>query len=119
MSTDWNLFLDDERHMNDVNWIPYHDLEKYYQGTWETARNLKEVKQLIKRHDCLPVFVSFDHDLGVTETGLDVAKYLISLDLDSDYTFSDDFDFVVHSKNPIGAGNILNLLNHYLVVRKL
>jgi hypothetical protein len=42
-----------------------------------------------------------------------VAKYLINLDLDL-HTMPREFDYEVHSANPVGAENIRKLLESYL-----
>ena len=69
-----------------------------------------------------PKFVSFDHDLDHDKyTGYELAKQLVENDIISgdkesrrEYKFSDDFDYYVHSQNPIGKANIEGLLNNYL-----
>lgn len=63
-------------------------------------------------------FASFDHDLGEAETGYDIVKSLISLDLENMYSiFPRNFKFKVHSMNPIGKVNIETMLNNYLEFR--
>lgn len=62
-------------------------------------------------------FVSFDHDLGQTKSGLDCAKWLVQQDMDYSI-FADDFTFYVHSQNPVGAENIRFYLTSYLNMKK-
>ena len=68
----------------------------------------------------IPNYISFDHDLGCNEngeilrSGYDFAKWLVSMDIENNYKFPDDFKFNVHSANPIGRNNIQSILNNYL-----
>lgn len=102
----WKLFLDDER---DVRILYPNNHDEFL-----VARNLKEAIMLIDELGC-PEFVSFDHDLGVNETGYELAQFLIKLDLDMYGKFIPKmFDFHVHSANPVGRSNIVNLLDNYL-----
>lgn len=109
----WNLFIDDERLLSDVKWAAYQIREKYRDEQWVIARNIDEVIELIHEKG-MPSFISFDHDLGdKTATGYDIAKLLIDWDIDEYYSFPDNFNFYVHSLNPIGKANIENLLKGY------
>ena len=58
----------------------------------------------------LPDFISFDHDLGLEESGYDCAKWLVNYCLDYDLRLP---QFNVHSQNPVGKINILSLLNNF------
>lgn len=58
----------------------------------------------------LPDFISFDHDLGLQESGYDCAKWLVAYCLDNEMELQ---DFVVHSQNPVGKQNITSLLNNF------
>ncbi|APW65289.1 hypothetical protein LPB137_05215 [Poseidonibacter parvus] len=68
----------------------------------------------------IPEYISFDHDLGCDkegielESGFDFVKWLVDMDIENKYNFPNDFDFNVHSANPIGKENIESLLNSYL-----
>lgn len=107
----WNLFLDDER-------------EPPRGGRdWTVARSCAEARQLIEKLGC-PRYISFDHDLGAGETGVypdgkTFANWLIQADLDSDFKFlPKNFDFYVHSQNPVGAENITLMIVAYLEFRE-
>ena len=50
--------------------------------------------------------ISFDHDLGEEKSGYDIAKYLVENQIDIKC-------FSVHSMNPVGRNNIIQLLTHY------
>jgi hypothetical protein len=63
-------------------------------------------------------YISFDHDLGGNSgSGYDIAKLLVDIDMNTpndNYRFDKDFDFYVHSQNPIGKINIEKYLNNYI-----
>ena len=103
----WNLFIDDER-------FPVDEPGMF----WEIARNYSEVVKLIEEKG-MPSYISFDHDLGDFENGdgYKIAKYLVDLDIYTNYNFPKDFSFYVHSQNPVGKANIEGLLNGYLKAR--
>jgi hypothetical protein len=99
----YSLFLDDERVP------PYKSKRK-----WIVCRTVEEAIKTITQYG-LPEFITFDHDLGHGKrTGMDLAKWLVEYDMDHDIIRKDNFDFDVHSMNPIGAGNIKGLLSQYL-----
>lgn len=101
----YKIFLDDER-------FPPNDGEDWY-----VARNLLDFANAIFEKG-MPSFVSFDHDLGEQEpTGYDIAKYFVNLDSD-ELHIPEDFNFYVHSQNPVGKVNIESYLNNYLDFRK-
>lgn len=102
--TPWWLFIDDERFPIDQ-----------YIDTFIIARSYDEGVELCETKGC-PIFISFDHDLGgKSPTGYDFAKYLVEKDLDLDGSFiPDNFNFHVHSANPVGKENIQQLLKNYL-----
>lgn len=58
----------------------------------------------------LPDFISFDHDLGLEESGFDCAKWLVNYCLNNRKKLP---DFTVHSQNPVGKQNIESLLNNF------
>lgn len=91
-------------------------------GEWVIVRCVMSAKDYIAEHG-MPVFVSFDHDLGADpetgepfETGYDFCKWLCDIDMDLG-TLPKDFDFTVHSANPVGARNIESYLRSYLQQR--
>lgn len=111
----WNLFIDDERTLQQVDWMDRDIQVKYQTEEFLIARNHQQVIDLIEEHG-FPNFVSFDHDLGdpvVNGDGYMIAKYLVDLDMCAKYKMPDDFDYCVHSKNPIGKLNIQGYLDGY------
>ena len=58
----------------------------------------------------MPDFISFDHDLGLEESGYDCAIWLVNYCLDNTLRLP---QFDVHSQNPVGKENILALLNNF------
>lgn len=111
----WNLFVDDERDPRQVTW---GSTAFYHVYPWTIARSLSEVQELVQMYG-FPEFVSFDHDLGTDQpTGHDIAKWLITQDHEN-HTMPANFDFYVHSRNPVGKQNIESLLNNYLEHRNV
>jgi hypothetical protein len=101
----YSLFIDDERLPN------FNDGRK-----WIIARDWEDVLMCLRIHG-MPGYISFDHDLGAdTHTGYDIAKFLVELDQngDPDFALPEEFDFYVHSQNPVGKRNIECYLNRYL-----
>ena len=121
----YNLFIDDERLPRDVTWASPLIRARYITQPWVLARNIIDVMDII-RWSGFPQFISFDHDLGENQpTGHDIAKWLVSQDMIEqdwedmeDYSFPKDFDFYVHSQNPVGKKNIEGYLGQYLQFRK-
>lgn len=96
----YTLYLDDLRENPNPNWI--------------VARSLNEAETIVKSKG-MPDFISFDHDLGEEATcpnGLQVAKMLVNL-AENGYPFPENFDFQVHSANPVGKLNIESYLLTY------
>lgn len=124
-NTPWRLYLDDdadEARRPDISvenpgWrlragLPKNPPLLQHLGDWVIAKNYDEAIEAINVLG-FPSFVSFDHDIASKETGVDLAKYLVNLDLDFN-TMPRDFDYEVHSANPVGAENIRKLLESYL-----
>ena len=98
----YKLFLDDERN-------PVSPTE------WKIARSFEEACRLFEEYGA-PSFISFDHDLGQDKSGYDYAKWLVDKDQDESWP-TEEFDFYVHSQNPIGKENIEGLLRPYLKMK--
>ena len=107
------LFIDDERYPefigeNKNNFI----IKRTYNDTISFLENLKKS----------PIFISFDHDLGIDiktwkiwKTWMDIAKWLVEYDLKNNWNYiHKNFTFQVHSQNPIWKENIEWYLNNYL-----
>lgn len=80
------------------------------------ARNYDDVEKLVNKYG-IPYFISFDHDLGDSKTGFDIANFMIEQELDGKSSFPSNFSFYVHSQNPIGKENIEKLLYSYMKFR--
>jgi hypothetical protein len=101
----YSLFIDDER------FPPRNDGRN-----WVIARDMEDVLMMLRLHG-MPAYISFDHDLGDnTPSGYDIAKMLVDLDMgsDPDFALPPEFEFYVHSQNPIGARNIQAYLDNYM-----
>ena len=93
----WKLFLDDLREPKSDDFV--------------IARNVKKAKELIKKKG-FPSYMSLDHDLGKNEpTGYDFVKWIVNEYKDKELP---EFDFNIHSANPVGAKNMELLLNNFI-----
>ena len=110
----YKLFIDDERNPSDVTWIRYWEFPHCYDEYWVVCRTLNEVKESLAMFG-MPNFISFDHDLGQNEpTGYDIVKYIVNELMEENLKLPDGFNFVVHSKNPVGKKNIELYFEQYL-----
>lgn len=98
------LFLDDER-------FPPGDGEG-----WDIVRSVDEACAWVEANG-FPSYVSFDNDLGEgAREGWQFAQWLIDRDLDRG-DMPEDFDFYVHSRNPVRQADIEARLRRYLEFR--
>lgn len=102
------IFLDDERYPPDgENMVIVRTFPGFCQLIHHAT--IATIPQTIE-------FISFDHDLGHTDSpadGMDCVKFLVNYDLNKDI-LTEDFHFYVHSQNPVGKKNIEGYLNNYL-----
>ena len=104
----YNLFLDDIRNIKMV----YPDKED---SDFIVVRDYKSFIELITKNG-LPVYISFDNDLGLDSTGnvapdgYACAKWLV---YESGFDLS-KLKFHVHSANPVAKVQIESLLNNYI-----
>src|SRR3954452_24490922 len=101
--------------MSDADyWLFIDDLRDPPSDNWVVTRSSTETIALLKLRGC-PTKISFDHDLGGDDTGMVIARWLVNTYLDVSGRFiSDQFEFAVHSANPVGAANLSGLLETYL-----
>lgn len=109
MEPSWNLFLDDIRFPVGSNWI--------------IARNYEDAVWCVTNYG-VPGYISFDHDLAPAhyivgaesneKTGYDFAKWFGNYVTDNKLSLPKDFDYTVHSMNPVGAENIRAYMKHWL-----
>ena len=102
------LFLDDERYP------PTSPPPSGFE--WVILRDFAQACRYVEENG-MPVFVSFDHDLGDGPTGMAFAKWLVERDMDGVSLLPATFQFFVHSQNPVGATNIRGLMEAYLSCR--
>ncbi len=102
----YKIFFDDLRTI-DMVYGPGRDSE------FEVVRTVDDFKALIEKRG-IPIFVSFDHDLGLGKDGIpedvyEVVKWMV---------FEKEFDlrnmeFSIHSGNPVGADKIRSLIKNW------
>jgi hypothetical protein len=123
MIDNYNIFLDDIRHPDDVTWVP----NLFFDAPVAIVRSFEEFKNIIKEHG-IPTFISYDHDLSVEhcgdglngdsigysqykeKTGLDCCKFLVEECIEKSIKHP---DYVVHSMNPVGRSNIISYIESY------
>ena len=88
------------------------DLRDPPDDTWTVVRDYQQAVAYFDTNG-LPPVVSFDHDLGLAETGYDVAKWIVEKILDKEVDLPDTFVYTVHSANPVGKRNIEALLDNF------
>ena len=102
----YKLFIDDERFP-----VLKDDEEMFI------VRDYDEAVEIMRGMGC-PSYISFDHDLGEGKNGYDIAKWMIETDLDEEGSFIPyDFEFYVHSQNPIGKENIEKSIGKYIELK--
>ena len=95
----WKLFIDDERH-------PVTD-------DWVIARSSADaIKQVVERG--MPSEIAFDHDLGGDDTAFRFINWLTEELIDGRVVIPTNFQYTIHSQNPVGARNIANRMNALL-----
>jgi hypothetical protein len=122
------LFLDDIRQPKDaINLVPSNYNKIFWDNDWSIVRNYREFVNWILSNG-VPDLISFDHDLadihyevdfsdwefssdqlGVEETGLDCAKWLVDYCVDNGSILP---KYIVHSANPAGRKNIQSYLDN-------
>lgn len=97
----YQLFIDDERDP------PRH------MAQCVVVRSSDAARAHVEEHG-LPLFISFDHDLGGSDTAMLFLHWLVDHMLDHQMVFPKGFDYYVHSQNPIGADSIRGLLDNLI-----
>lgn len=120
--TKWVLFLDDYRKVADVKY-PYEIAAKYFYSYQYDVAICTSYEQAVNAVKVMgvPSFISFDHDLADEHYGADTgertgysfAKWFVNYLIDNNITLT-EFDFYVHSMNPVGAENIKQYMKSYL-----
>ena len=95
------------------------DIRNPVDSTYDVVRSYDDAIAFMQSKGC-PQFITFDHDLGEADagTGYDIAKWMVEQDLNGNFIPA-DFNYDVHSANPVGAANIRGLLDNYLAVREV
>ena len=96
----WKLYLDDIRNPESHEFIVCRSVEE-------------AINEIILRQE-FPEYISFDHDLGGNiPTGYDLAKWLVEQVMDKKFSFPSNFEYHVHSANPVGKKNIEGYLDGF------
>ena len=95
------LWIDDCRDLPDSEWL--------------LARTSDQAIDIIK-HSGMPDVISFDHDLGGDDTAMKVVHFIINSWLSKTLEMPKNFQYFVHSANPVGAENIRGLMENFLTL---
>lgn len=88
----YRLFIDDER-------FPFK-IDRFV-----IAQTSQEAFHLLVSRG-VPNYISFDHDLGGEDTSMVFLKAMFNYMDDMKLKFPKNFDYHIHSQNPIGRENI-------------
>ena len=104
--TNYSLFLDDIRQ-------PPRTQSSELDQEWVVARSSNEAIQIIMERG-IPNKISFDHDLGGEDTAMFLIHWIIESVLDQELNIPPDFQYTIHSANPVGKANIDGLMKSFL-----
>lgn len=92
----YKLFIDDEREPVGNDWV--------------VARSSFDAAVIVAIGG-MPSYISFDHDLGGEDTSMAFLHWMGNICLDAGWNF--DFEYTVHSQNPIGRDNIIGFIESF------
>ena len=95
------IWLDDEREINKM-WTDIADESVEFILVRDADSCISALQDNIGNK----IFISLDHDLGIGDTGYGVAKFIVAHSIEIT-------GFNVHSMNPVGNRNILELMLRY------
>ncbi len=110
------LWLDDIRDPFVGDWLmAYAPGFAYGDGEVVWVKNFDDFVSHIKFKG-IPDMISFDHDLGENSkyNGYEILQKITDMILDGEYKLPHGFQFMVHSKNPVGAENIRSFMNNFI-----
>lgn len=90
----YKLFLDDLRTPDII----------YLDTGWVVVKNFEDFKEVIFNNG-VPLLISYDHDLGLNESGMDVLKWMCYYCIDNSIKLP---EMLFHSSNPVGKKNMIN-----------
>jgi len=83
---------------------------------YDIVRTSRAAITYMKREGC-PSFISFDHDLGGDDNSMIIVRWMVEEDMRNPGFIPKNFEWHVHSANPVGVENINGLLKGYLTFR--
>lgn len=115
--TRYRLFIDDDARkpgLEDWRYPPTGESD------WKIATSTKEAKEIVLQFG-IPLFIDFDHDLGLDEFGNeDKALHFLQWLSGAYPTAIDDMiGYNIHSQNPEGAKNIRAFMESWVRSRSL
>lgn len=80
---------------------------------WRWATTSAQAIDMIREHGT-PQFISFDHDLGGSDTSMVFLNWFVEHIMNTGEPMPEGFDYYVHSQNPIGAAHIRGLMDNFI-----
>ena len=109
----WKLYLDDERPLALArDSFEFSSVKEFREAPWFHAKTFGQAVAHIL-YNGMPLCIDFDHDLGKSLSGMDLAEWIVEHDQEND-VITKDFSWSIHSGNWIGAENIDGLLKNYM-----
>ncbi len=108
------MFIDDER---SPQFLEHFGFTRAEYVDMVVVRSSKDAIQHMIDHG-MPIFISFDFDLGGDDTSKTVVKWIIEAVLNKSVTISPEFDWFVHSQNPIGRDWLIGAMNDVVRLAK-
>lgn len=124
MKDNYTIFLDDLRSIGDVELYvnKTNDYIVDVVSRFIICRDYDEAVALIKSKGRLPQYISFDNDLGEDDFGKNkkegrhLVNWIVDALLDEKYQLPNNFEFFVHSANPVAKdyiqGTMENIIKH-------
>ena len=105
MKNGYVIWLDDERPISNTIREKFKDTHQFVIcKTFNQARLwLSEIEAF---ESGVEIIVCFDHDLGGVKTGYDLAKWIVENEVKLT-------SYEIHTMNPVGRRNIVQLLDRY------
>lgn len=106
----WKLWLDDDG-------LNVNTPERHAPGGFSLALSSAQAIKLVEANGP-PFFMDLDHDLGKLQDGNDDTAMLFLKWL-SEHFPDAEFEYEIHSKNPVGRANIKSYLDSWIRSRSL
>jgi hypothetical protein len=87
------------------------DIRNPFDKGFMICRSSQDAISCVEKHG-MPIFISFDHDLGGDDTSMKFIHWLSNQLADGNLKFPKEFMYYIHSANPVGKENIRGLMTN-------